>query len=533
MRYESNPKQWEQLAGDTSRFAVRLAFAPDPDEGRGIGRETGLSWGSFQVWVNGRNLCAHFEEGERIDSVHWYLLPLIEWFVENWNPLLHEERLPGKNDGETAWESLRNTMFPPPVVQLDDRRACDWELAWQDWWNRHALRAASDGGLFPDVVFRRCRDSMEVSWGRVRSAGMPADFDFAEFGPGVAWLSPGEVAAPLHTVLRGACEYLYSVDMKSARFQALRRRLLALRRNDQRQRRLMWLAGLGVDEKTVRDGWRRAKRWFSGIPGATSALLSDSARSPLVVDGSCHATLMFGCVAPDIARDDALRLAEAVVGLHSNTAVRDTLHRARRFCPIDKPDALPWLQGYELAEDFHEMFDGEFATDDSVDIEHILSMLGVTVTELPLSDEKIRGVAIAGPQHRPGIALNPNSSFNMHPWGRRFTLAHELCHLLFDREAGRGLAIASGPWAPLGVERRANAFAAMLLMPPHLVQAAMSNLKCPLRTREGVASVASQLGTGFQSTLRHLGNLGFIDDHDREYLLESIGARSQERSSVH
>ena len=179
----------------------------------------------------------------------------------------------------------------------------------------------------------------------------------------------------------------------------------------------MWLAGLGVDEKTVRDGWKRAKRWFSDIPGATSALLSDSARSPLVVDGSCHATLMFGCVDPDIGREDALRLAEAVVGLHSKTRVRDTLHRTRRFWPLDKTDTLPWLQGYELAEEFHEQFDGEFATGGQVDIEHILSMLGVTGTELPLSDEKIRGVAIAGPQHRPGIALNPNSSFNMHPWG--------------------------------------------------------------------------------------------------------------------
>lgn len=259
--------RWERLAGDTSRFAIRLAFAPDPDDGRGIDPDTGQSWGSFQVWVEGRNLCAHLEQGERIDSVHWYLLPLIEWFATNWNPLLHEERLPVRNDASSAWASLRSTMFPPAVVEMHEGRAERWERTWQDWWYRHALRAPSDGGLFPDVIFRRSRDSVELSWGRVRTAGMPDGFEFAESGQGVARLSPREVAEPLHDALTGACEYLRTLHAESDRFKALERRLRSLPRDDQRQRRLMWLAGLGVDQKTVREGWRRAKRWLSDLPG--------------------------------------------------------------------------------------------------------------------------------------------------------------------------------------------------------------------------------------------------------------------------
>jgi len=43
------------------------------------------------------------------------------------------------------------------------------------------------------------------------------------------------------------------------------------------------------------------------------------------------------------------------------------------------------------------------------------------------------------------------------------------CHILFDREYGTKWALASGPWAPRDLERRANAFAAMLLMPPGLL----------------------------------------------------------------
>ena len=91
-----------------------MAFAPDPDGGRYIDPETGLSWGSFQIWVEGRNLCSHLEEGERIDSAHWYLLPLLEWFIRHWNPLLHEERLPIRTAGDTGWTSLYATRFPPP-----------------------------------------------------------------------------------------------------------------------------------------------------------------------------------------------------------------------------------------------------------------------------------------------------------------------------------------------------------------------------------------------------------------------------------
>ena len=231
--------RWEKLTGDTSRFAVRLAFADDPDDGQGIDVETGLSWGSYQIWVDGRNLCAHFEEGERIDSVHWYLLPLLEWFARNWNPLLHEERLPNRNDASSAWLALRRTMFPPSAIESDHARAYGWERVWQDWWSRHALRSASEGGLYPDAVFRRHRDSVEVSWGRIDTAGMPEGFEFAESGPGVVRLSPQDVADPLHDVLSAACEYLRTLDVESERLDVLDCKLRALARRNQRQPRLM------------------------------------------------------------------------------------------------------------------------------------------------------------------------------------------------------------------------------------------------------------------------------------------------------
>ena len=515
--------QWERLVGDTSRFAVRLAFAPDPDDGRATAPDVSASWGSFQLWVDGRNLCAHSEEGERIESVHWYLLPLMEWLARNWNPLLHEERLPVKNEGRNAWAALRSTRFPPAALAMDADRVAIWEEHWHGWWRRHALRAASDGGLFPDVVFRRFRDAVEISWGDVRSAGMPAEFDFLECSQRAVHLPPTEVAVPLHEALASAREHLAGRAAKSERVEDLRHTLTVLPRTGQRQERLGWLAGLGTDENTIQQGFMRAEQWLSNVNGADSLLQARSHR--LVVEGSCEAALMFGCVAPDIRREDVICLAEIMVQARQQGAVESdpALQRFQQAVPVDESDARPWAQGYDLAEDFLDRIGPSLSNATSVDIHGILGDLGVEVVKVRLTDETIRAVAIAGPRCRPRVAWNSACERNADARGRRFTLAHELCHLLFDADAGRRLALASGPWAPVDVEQRANAFAAMLLLPTESVHSAIAELTEPLGSRNAVARIADQFNTGFHATLWHLTNLGYIDEETRQRILASSG----------
>lgn len=224
---------WQRLAGNTSRFAIQIEFAADPDGGQGIDPEVGLSWGGFQIWTEGHNLCSHVVAGELVDSVHWYVLPLIEWFARNWNPLFREERLPAKSHKAAAWAALRETRFPPATIEMDDDRASEWERNWQAWWNRHALRSASEGGVFPDVVFRRHGDLVEISWGRAQSSGMPADLEFAESGPGAARVPIRDVTEPLHTVFSDASEYLCALAAECERFEALRCALYALPTSEQ------------------------------------------------------------------------------------------------------------------------------------------------------------------------------------------------------------------------------------------------------------------------------------------------------------
>ena len=258
--------RWERLEGDPGVFAMRMAFAPDPDGGRYIDPETGLSWGSFQIWVEGRNLCSHLEEGERVDSAHWYLLPLLEWFTRHWSPLLHEERLPIRTEGDTGWTSLHATRFPPPAIEDDEVLASEWEGAWQGWWMRHGLHAAKEGGLFPDVVIRRFRDSVEVSWGPIRSEGLPYRFDSTE-AAGFGRLPPRAVAEPLHAVLSGASEYLLSLANESPRIseypriEALSRNLQPLADADAHARPgAAWRSPAGRGRRATSSGARTPSR---------------------------------------------------------------------------------------------------------------------------------------------------------------------------------------------------------------------------------------------------------------------------------
>ena len=231
---------------------------------------------------------------------------------------------------------------------------------------------------------------------------------------------------------------------------------------------------------------------------------------------------MFGSLAPNVGKQDVLSLAQTMVDLYSATHNFDAFQPYCREVPVQESASPAWYQGYELAESFHDHLGGQYSKDEFVDIERLLGELDIQVTDLELSDEKVRGVSIAGPQHRPGIAVNKSHAANKFTSGYRFTLAHELCHLLFDQKVGSRLAVASGPWAPRNVERRANAFAAMLLMPNSLVRRAVMALSEPLKSSKGVTEMTRRLRVGHSSLLSHLKNLGYIDESDEQRIEQDL-----------
>ncbi len=93
--------------------------------------------------------------------------------------------------------------------------------------------------------------------------------------------------------------------------------------------------------------------------------------------------------------------------------------------------------------------------------------MNIDVRDITLTDPSILAACVGSPQFAPLIAVNLACDDARGPSGRRITLAHELCHLLFDRSRLRSFARFEGGAADSDrlMEMRANAFAVELLAP--------------------------------------------------------------------
>ena len=521
---------WERFSGSTDRFAIRLSFSPDPDEGIAIGRDESASWGRLQLWVKGQNLCAHIDQGEDIQGVHWYMLPFLEWVTSSWNPLLHEERLPNRNIGDNAVESLAITRNAPVLASEMDISA--WEQEWYDWQQQHSLRAARNGGVFPNVVFRRFQDRIEVSWDGELPAGTPPGFRFNST-LGSELLNPEDVAEPLYDVAFEAVNYLQKHANSSPRLECLHQALREMAASNQRAIRLGWLADLPGDEiagnqprrrsgEQLKRSWERITeilRTLSHGPALDAALAADD--RPLFLAGSCQAALLFGSASPRISEADVITLGDVLIRQYARSRNSDeALEILSEDVPVDG-GAQVWEQGYELAESLHDVLR---LAGDWVDIRQVIKRFGIQELRRDLEDTGIRGCSIVGPHHKPTIVINRSWRYSESPAGVRFTIAHELCHLLYDRSRGRKLAIASGPWAPRSIEKRANAFAAMFLMPTYLIERAVADSPDPITELAGVKAVARRLHVSVVAATEHLCNLTLMTETERDELLAQLNS---------
>ena len=182
------------------------------------------------------------------------------------------------------------------------------------------------------------------------------------------------------------------------------------------------------------------------------------------------AVAMFGGVEPALDGADVASMRDALVESCGGQDGRELASLVVERC--DEPLGVPHQDGDRFATELLEDLD-MLNADQAVDIRNICRRLDVRVDQTAFNTDSIRGIAFAGVGFAPGIVVNDTHPFNDNESGRRFTIAHELCHVLFDRTRARRVAHASGPWAPSGVEKRANAFAAYLLMPRGLVHSSI------------------------------------------------------------
>ena len=210
-------------------------------------------------------------------------------------------------------------------------------------------------------------------------------------------------------------------------------------------------------------------------------------------------------------RSDELLAAARLVGPQPSTTLRPILEAVRGVQLLDSSeldraseDALaviadmqdepPFAQGYALA--------GWLRSEPSlvqrggrVNPDTILDYWGVPLIDVSLGLGDIDAIGCWGPRHGPAVLLNSDARHAGSPARRRATLAHEICHLLVDREDSLPLVEVLGGRTARRVEQRARAFAAELLLPREIAGQAFSDHEGDdawaarsLRSRFGVSS---------------------------------------------
>ncbi len=350
-----------------------------------------------------------------------------KWLRDNWQAIAYSTdtrprvALEGSASACRAFERARLHARQEPGVLPD----------LESWWSRHAFRAA-DASL-PNLFVERQDDEIIFSWDSSPS-------ETCSF-----WIGAGIVAIPVSVALprlRQLCAYRGAEIVAPA---------------DQSARADIGYGILGAynPRESVSPDWL-AHRGFSARDSAEFAV-SGSSRHPIV-----------GLLRSSRATELNLTDIEAIY-TRLRSASLDSYKQLRSLADgldsqIDPRE--PWESGYQLARRVrHRLGIREVILQPEIDL--VVRNLSVDSFELPLTDASIRGACVGSPRYHPAIFINGNCVDARGMSGRRITLAHELCHLLFDRSSMRGLARFEGGVADSDrlFEMRANAFAVEFLVP--------------------------------------------------------------------
>ena len=160
--------------------------------------------------------------------------------------------------------------------------------------------------------------------------------------------------------------------------------------------------------------------------------------------------------------DEIASVLERIRKLPSLVAL-PTLDQLCKQLITETLDNTPHEAGYELASKLRNIMN--LNEEEVFEPEALLSEWGVRIEREDMGFNKLEAIAVWG-NKGPAILINvrPNMRTN-HEYGFRFVLAHEIAHLLVDRQQTLSAAEVLGGEISKKVEQRADAFAAELLLP--------------------------------------------------------------------
>ena len=358
------------------------------------------------------------------------------------------------------------------------------------------------------MFFQRVEDEIEISWGdRIQPGAEAAAFIVED---GIARAPVDEVAK---TLLEAINWFVEQDQISASKWGVeLARRWNKTRSSPSGESALSWYLDSSPEPRSLTQTFRSAMSEL----GRQLELSDDCWLGRLAPE-----VAMFGDLAPNISSDAAAKLLAEYFDAQTKEKMSELLIEQIRFDEPAWSSSSPWHSGYSFALDILDEVDPD-PDAAMTKLEEILQKLKVTVKEVRLGEEGPRGVALAGQELRPTILVNVDNRNNV-ARGKRFTLAHELCHIFLDQNRARSLAHSSTPWASPSVEQRANAFAAMLLMPPCRAKRPAGQSLDELKS--SINRLADRMKVSRIALKRHLSNLNEIGPQELEYLL---GERASE-----
>ena len=203
------------------------------------------------------------------------------------------------------WEINRPETFDTPQG-WDDSAAESADA----WFRRHCLWSCRDGGLVPNIAFRRFYGNAEISWTGHSAPGAPDHFRF-QLTDGGSRLPVEEVATPLYQFLTHAVGYV-AAKTGTPTASALAKKVEGLPLEKEFDSKLTWLAGFGENKSHYVKKFRKKLEKELDIAAKTITSFFPPPQSGLVVSGHCQGALMFGAVAPDLQDEDRLTIAKAM-----------------------------------------------------------------------------------------------------------------------------------------------------------------------------------------------------------------------------
>lgn len=169
--------------------------------------------------------------------------------------------------------------------------------------------------------------------------------------------------------------------------------------------------------------------------------------------------------------------------------------------------AEPYREGQIVARALRKHL--EFEIEDRIDPEEILERFEVAVLfrDLGSGSEVVDGFACWGPNHGPTVFVNTRGIHSNSTRGSRATVAHEIGHLLLDREDTLPLAEVKGRLPVTKPEQRASAFAAELLLPQEVAGSLFAEGGDPSST---LRSVATRFGASYAIVAWQALNSGIV-----------------------